>query len=76
MKIKMNITDLTLRGQLSKLQQGYGDDLSWTKLSYKELKEDFQKTLNYYRSQKKYLNKNEQNYLKQLENINLIVYEK
>ena len=39
MKIKMHIEDLTLRGQLSKI--AYGDDLSWTRLNDKELKEDF-----------------------------------
>lgn len=74
MKIKFNIQDLTLRGQLSKMSDGYGDNLNWTKFNDKELKEDFFKTLNYYREQKQYLNKNEKSYLEQLENIKLIVY--
>lgn len=74
MKIKMNIEDLTLRGQLSKLKGGYGDDTSWVSLSDRELKEDFLKTLNYYQEQAKYLSKREKEYLKELENVKTIVY--
>lgn len=74
MKIKMNIEDLTLRGQLSKLKCGYGDNKSWVRLNDKELKQDFYKTLNYYKEQKKCLNKNEKEYLKELEKVNMIVY--
>lgn len=74
MKIKFNIQDLTLRGQLSKMPGGYGDNLAWTKFNDKELKADFFKTLNYYKEQKQYLNKSEKSYLEQLENIKLIVY--
>lgn len=74
MKIKMHIEDLTLRGQLSKMKDGYGDDLSWTRLNDKELKEDFFKTLNYYKERALYLGKNEKKYLKQLEEIKLKVY--
>lgn len=74
MKIKMNIEDLTLRGQLSKLKCGYGDDKSWVRLNDKELKQDFYKTLNYYKRQEKYLSKNEKKYLKELEKVNMIVY--
>lgn len=76
MKIKMNVEDLTLKGQLGKLEGGYGDDLSWTQLNYKELKEDFLKTLNYYKENKQYLSKSEKQYLEQLENIKLMVYGK
>lgn len=76
MKIKMNVEDLTLKGQLSKLEGGYGDDLSWTQLNYRELKEDFFKTLNYYKENKQYLSKSEKQYLEQLENIKLMVYGK
>ncbi len=75
MKIKMNVIDLTLRGQLSKMQNGYGDNLSWTKLNDKELKNDFFKTLNYYKENEKYLSKKEKEYLKQLDEIKNIVYE-
>lgn len=74
MKIKMNIEDLTLRGQLSKLKGGYGDDTSWVSLSDKELKEDFLKTLNYYEEQKSHLGKQEKIYLKLLEEVKLKVY--
>lgn len=74
MKIKMNIEDLTLRGQLSKLKGGYGDDTSWVSLSNKELKEDFLKTLNYYKENKKKLNKEEKEYLEMLEQVKLKVY--
>ena len=74
MKIKMNIEDLTLRGQLSKLKGGYGDDTSWVSLSDKELKEDFLKTLNYYKENKKKLNKEEKEYLEMLEQVKLKVY--
>lgn len=74
MKIKMNIEDLTLRSQLSKLKCGYGDDNSWCSLNDKQLKEDFLKTLNYYQEQSQYLNKNEKEYLKELENVKTIVY--
>lgn len=75
MKIKMNIEDLTLRGQLRKLKGGYGDDMSWVSLTDKELKEDFFKTLSYYEEQKQYLSKGEREYLKALERIKSIVYE-
>ena len=74
MKINMRVTDLTLRGQLSKIN--YGDDLSWTKLSDKELKQDFLKVLNYYQENEKYLSKKEKEYLKQLQKVNEIVYKK
>lgn len=74
MKIKMNIEDLTLRGQLSKLKCGYGDDLNWTKLNDKELKEDFFKTLNYYNEQRPYLNQYEKKYLEILEQVKVKVY--
>ena len=74
MEIKMNIEDLTLRGQLSKLKGGYGDDTSWASLSDKELKEDFLKTLNYYEEQKPHLGKQEKIYLKLLEEVKLKVY--
>lgn len=74
MKIKMNIEDLTLRGQLSKLKCGYGDDTSWVSLSDRELKQDFLKTLSYYQEQAKYLSKKEKEYLKELENVKTIVY--
>ena len=74
MNIKMNIVDLTLRGQLRKLNGGYGDDMSWVSLNDKELKEDFFKTLTYYEEQKQYLNKSEREYLKSLEQIKVIVY--
>lgn len=67
MKIKMNIEDLTLRGQLSKLKCGYGDDKSWTRLNDKQLKQDFFKTLTNYKEQEQYLNKQEKAYLKELE---------
>lgn len=70
--MKMNIIDLTLKGQLSKIN--YGDNLTWTKLNYKELKEDFFKTLKYYEENKKYLSKGEREYLNQLEEIKNIVY--
>ena len=76
MKIKMNIKDLTLRGQLTKLKDGYGDNMSWVSLNDKELKEDFFKTLTYYEEQKQYLNKSEREYLEALERIKSIVYEK
>lgn len=72
MKIKMNIEDLTLRGQLSKIR--YGDSLEWTSLNDKELKEDFIKTLNYYEERKQFLNKEEKRYLEQLKEIRLKVY--
>lgn len=75
MKIKMNIEDLTLRGQLRKLKGGYGDDMSWVSLTDKELKEDFFKTLTYYEEQKQYLNKDERKYLETLKRIKSIVYE-
>ena len=74
MKIKMNVEDLTLRGQLSKLKVGYGDDRSWAKLSDTQLKEDFFKTLTYYKQQEQFLNKSEKEYLKLLEKIKLVVY--
>lgn len=74
MKIRMNIEDLTLRGQLSKLKCGYGDNTSWVSLSDKELKEDFLKTLNYYKENKKKLNKEEKEYLEMLEQVKLKVY--
>lgn len=74
MKIKITIEDLTLRGQLSKLKCGYGDDLSWTKLNDKELKEDFFKTLNNYKEQEQYLSKEEKEYLKALEEVKSKVF--
>lgn len=74
MRIKMTIEDLTLRGQLRKLNCGFGDDMSWISLNDKELKKEFLKALTYYREQKQYLNKKEKEYLKSLENVNLIVY--
>lgn len=76
MKIRMNIEDLTLRGQLSKLKCGYGDNTSWVSLSDKELKEDFLKTLNYYKERKQYLNFDEKQYLQELEKVNSKVYGK
>ena len=76
MKVNIHIEDLTLRGQLSKMKCGYGDDRSWTSLSDKELKNDFIKTLNYYRENKSSLSKHEKDYLKQLEEINTIVFGK
>lgn len=72
MKIKMNIEDLTLRGQLSNIR--YGDNLEWTSLNDKELKEDFIKTLNYYEERKQFLNSEEKRYLEQLKEIRLKVY--
>ena len=74
MKIKMNVEDLTLRGQLSKLKGGYGDNKEWVKLNNKELKQDFLKTLHYYKENECYLNKKEREYLKLLEEIKLLVY--
>ena len=74
MKIKMTIEDLTLRGQLSKLKEGYGDNKEWVKLNDKELKEDFFKTLNYYKEQEKILSKKEKEYLKLLEKVKSLVY--
>lgn len=73
MKIKMNIEDLTLRGQLSKMEGGYGDDSSWVSLNDKQLKEDFIKTLNYYQ-EAEHLGKREKEYLKELQNVKTIVY--
>lgn len=74
MKIRMNIEDLTLRGQLAKLKYGYGNDTGWVSLSDKELKEDFFKTLNYYKENEKKLNKEEKEYLEMLEQVKLKVY--
>ena len=74
--MKVSIQDLTLRGQLSKLKCGYGDNLNWTTLTDKELKEDFFKTINYYKEQEQFLNKNEKEYLKELEEVRKIVYNK
>lgn len=74
--MKITIQDLTLRGQLSKLKCGYGDDLSWTKLSDKELKEDFFKTINKYKENEQYLSSSEKDYLKMLEDVRKIVYSK
>lgn len=74
--MKITIQDLTLRGQLSKLKCGYGDDLNWTKLSDKELKEDFFKTINKYKENEQYLSSSEKEYLKMLEDVRKIVYSK
>lgn len=74
MKIKMNIENLTLRGQLTKLKCGYGDNTSWVSLNDKDLKDDFFKTLNYYKEQKHYLNRSEREYLETLEKVKSIVY--
>ena len=74
--MKITIQDLTLRGQLSKLKCGYGDNLNWTKLSDKELKEDFFKTINKYKENEQYLSSSEKDYLKMLEDVRKIVYSK
>lgn len=72
--MKMKITDLTLRGQLTKMKDGFGDDMSWTRLSDKELKQSFLDVIKYYKEREKYLSKSELEYLKELEKVNKIVY--
>ena len=70
--MKVKTIDKTLYGNLTKIN--FAPNIG--EMTPKELKTCFINTLKYYKEREKYLSRKELEYLKQLEEVNIIVYGK